>query len=143
MLEKGAKIEGDLIEFKTDFSISDLHQPIWIPGHVPSSKNSRTSGRHNSTTAAYIQECKKYYTDNAALFRMKIEYLGLTPPYDVYFRFIRNSANRRWDYTNIAQIVLDLMQEENWIEDDEWRVIKPHFFDTVVDKENPGVLIFI
>lgn len=143
MMDKGAKIEGTIPGLKTDFSLNQLHQPIWIPGHVPSSKNSRTNGQHNPPTERYIQATKGHYTDNAPLFRRKVEYLGLTPPFDVYFRFVRNSEKKMWDFINIAQIVCDRMNYYNWIDEDDYKTIRPHFLSPVFDKENPGVLIFI
>ena len=63
-------------------------------------------------------------------------------PYKIGFYFIRDTK-RKFDYVNAAQLPLDLMQENDWIEDDNMENVIPIFLGYEVDKENPGVRIEI
>ena len=67
---------------------------------------------------------------------------GKEKPYKIGFYFIRDSK-RSFDYVNVAQLPLDLMQENEWIENDNMENIIPVFLGYEVDKENAGVRIEI
>lgn len=115
---------------------------IWIPGNVPSSKNSKVwTGKylvHSATCTRYIEEVKWIYVKEKDKFLKMIE--GKEPPYTVSFKFLRGSR-RKFDYINAAQIVQDLMVKFGWIEDDNCKFLIPHFDVYEYNKEEPGVFI--
>ena len=132
---------------------------IFLPGNVPSSKNSRQS---------MTIDTKPYYNKNGKLktyrnvnipSKLTLAYKQMIMPYmlearpkwlamkqglegvlKVEFTFIRESR-RTFDYINAAQIIQDMMQEMSWIENDNCNFLKPYFGDFKYDKENPGVEI--
>lgn len=117
---------------------------FYIPGHVPSSKNTRINfGR----TSLPSKACQKYYKESnhhwnaqAESFR---EHLALRkPPYRIEFRFIRKTKHL-FDYINPAQTVQDLMVKHGWIEDDNVSLLIPVFNSYTVDKDRAGVEILI
>tara|TARA_Y100001963_G_C6534612_1_gene332700 strand:+ start:153 stop:536 length:384 start_codon:yes stop_codon:yes gene_type:complete len=115
---------------------------IFIPGNVPSSKNSkRWTGKmliNSKTVMNYIKATKCQYEENRSKF---IEMTaGLEYPVVVSFKFIRGSRHK-FDYINPAQTVQDLMVKNEWIEDDNANFIIPRFEEFTYDKENPGVEI--
>jgi hypothetical protein len=62
-------------------------------------------------------------------------------PYFIKLTFVRDSK-RLFDLINMAQVIFDLMQEYEWIEDDNYKNIVPVFSpDVTIDKENAGVYI--
>ena len=117
---------------------------IFIPGNVPSSKNSkRWTGKmliNSKTVMKYIKETKGYYLQYKKDFQQLTE--NKEYPVTVSFQFIRGSKHR-FDYINPAQTVQDLMVKNNRIEDDNCEYIIPHFEPYKYDKENPGVYITI
>lgn len=115
---------------------------IFIKGNVPSSKNSK---RWTGITLINSETVMKYkensYIDwwkNAKKFQKMIK--GKEKPYKIGFYFIRNSR-RKFDYVNVAQLPLDLMQEYKWIENDNMENVIPIFLGYEVDKKNPGIII--
>lgn len=140
---------------------------IFIPGEVPSSKNSKEIGYiflkkgspgkifverngnfmpvrlnllHSKTTTRYIKEHSIDYIARKVDFQRIAK--NYTSPYRLCFKFIRGSR-RKFDYINAAQIVQDLMVQYGWITDDNCDEVKPYFLDYEYDKNNPGVLISI
>ena len=124
---------------------------IFIPGNVPSSKNSKQwTGKmliHSKATRNYIRDTKQHYINNTQNFYEQVVEQGLneksllpTFPIHIDFYFIR-SSRRKFDFINPAQTVQDLMVKYGWIEDDNCDIIMPHFSGYHVDKKNPGVLI--
>lgn len=140
---------------------------IFIPGEVPSSKNSKEIGfiflkrgtpgkifverngqmmpvrlnlNSSNATKRYVKE---HFIDYIA---KKVEFQRLaknyTAPYRLCFKFIRGSR-RKFDYINAAQIVQDMMVEHGWITDDNCDEVRPYFLEYEYDKNNPGVLISI
>ena len=117
---------------------------IFIPGNVPSSKNSkRWTGKmliNSKTVMNYIKKSAGYYL------RYKQDFKNQTKnneyPVTVSFKFIRGSRHK-FDYINPAQTVQDLMVKNGWIEDDNTEFIIPYFEPYEYDKENPGVYIRI
>lgn len=117
---------------------------IFIPGNVPSSKNSKVwTGKY----LVWSKTANKYRKDTAC------KWIGLAPvfkecthdkqyPLVVSFQFIRGSKHK-FDYVNPLQTVLDLMVEHRWIEDDNADIILPIFEKYKYDKNNPGVIIKI
>lgn len=144
-----------------------LAKAIFIPGEVPSSKNSKEIGfiflkrgtpgkifvnrngqfmpvrlnlNHSKATKRYIKEHEIDYIANKVMFKRLIK--NLNPPYRIVFKFIRKTK-RKFDYINAAQIVQDMMVDAGWIEDDDCYNCRPYFIDMEIDKTNPGVYISV
>lgn len=128
---------------------------IWIPGNVPSLKNSKIiagigarcpkckKAKHNTllpskTCKNYIKASKPDWLKNKALFLSLIAYTE--PPYRVQFTFVRKTRHR-FDYSNALEICQDLMTEYGWIEDDNSDILLPSFGVYSYNKDNPGVEI--
>lgn len=121
-------------------------QEFFIPGNVPSSKNSKqfvikTKRLIDSkTTRSYKENYNLYYIKYKNDF---VSYLkDKQSPYRISFKFIRDSR-RKFDYHNAIQVVADLMVKYGWIEDDNADIILPEFEPYEFDKQNPGVIIKI
>ena len=139
---------------------------IFIPGNVPSSKNSKVKtarGVFNSKTVtkylrglgvkSYSMRFKSWdgYKIRPNVFEAIVaplrEYLKTqTPPHPIGFHFVRDSR-RRFDFTNAVQILADLMVCHQVIQDDDmdnflpyYRVINGQAYS--IDKHKPGVWIF-
>jgi outer membrane receptor for ferric coprogen and ferric-rhodotorulic acid len=116
----------------------------FIPGNVPSSKNSRRwTGKFfiaSKTTMKYRTETQKLFATLADSFKQ--EYSKYQLPVYVHFKFIRGS-HHKFDYINPAQTVQDDMVKHGWIEDDNCDFIIPCFEQYTYDKNNPGVIIEI
>ena len=117
---------------------------IFIPGNVPSSKNSkRWTGKYlinSKTVMNYIKNTKDVWLENKDCFLSMIENKEM--PYTISFKFIRNSR-RKFDYINPAQTVQDLMVKYDYIEDDNCDCMVPCFEQYEYNKEQPGVIIKI
>ena len=117
---------------------------IFIPGNVPSSKNSKQwTGKflvNSKAVQRYIKESKPFWLENKNKFKEMSN--GLRLPLVVSFCFIRGSR-RKFDYINPAQTVNDLMVKYNWIQDDDCCNILPVFEPYKYDKNKPGVTIKI
>jgi hypothetical protein len=115
---------------------------IFIPGNVPSSKNSKQwTGRfliHSKTVQNYITKTKNDWLKNKNKFLDLIK--NKQKPYKIKFTFIRNSK-RKFDYINPLQTVQDLMVKYSWLEDDNTDYILPIFGEYKFDKLNSGVII--
>jgi len=116
----------------------------WIPGNVPSSKNSRRwTGKFfiaSKTVMKYRKETEKLFKDNAIEFVREFSKYEL--PVYIHFTFIRGSRHK-FDYLNPAQTVQDDMTKHGWIVDDNCEYIIPCFDKYSYDKEKPGVIIEI
>lgn len=129
---------------------------IYIPGNVPSSKNNRGLMRVSKVvkqspmmvtgtlipspqTQAYKKDTKQYWEKLAPVFRHMI---GIrTPPYTISFFFIHKTQHAS-DYINRAQTVQDIMTDNSWIGDDNFREVIPDFSEgCAYDKNFPGVII--
>lgn len=120
------------------------YKSIFIKGNVPSSKNSkRWTGKmliNSKTVMRYKKNTCDEWWSNCLKFKEMIQ--DKSKPYKIGFYFIRDSK-RKFDYINAAQLPLDLMQEFDWIEDDNMENVIPVFLGYEVDKENPGIRIEI
>jgi hypothetical protein len=116
----------------------------WIPGNVPSSKNSRQwTGKYfivSKTVTKYRNATKGDYIRIAPQFKHEIA--KYTFPLTITFKFIRGSRHK-FDYLNPAQTVQDDMVKHEWIDDDNCEFIIPRFEQFEYDKDNPGVWIEI
>lgn len=135
---------------------------IFIPGNVPSSKNSKVktaTGLFNSKTVSkYLQSLgvKSYSSKNGVqeyktrpnLFRQAVELACIKTDYPIILgmHFVRDSR-RRFDFNNVSQVVCDLMVAHGFIEDDDcdhlyavplWMTIGGFYH---VDKKAPGVFL--
>lgn len=134
---------------------------IFIPGNVPSLKNSKIMTKrgifHSKTVSKYLQKIgvKKYsskgyenYKTRPNLFLHAIGDLkkaikGQKPPAVIGFFFIRGTRHR-FDFVNVCQIICDLLVAHGVIEDDDVSHLVPIPIQInglwyKYDKENPGV----
>lgn len=122
----------------------NYNMKVFIPGNVPSSKNSKQwTGKFlvsSKTCQKYIKQSKQDYIKHAEEFRKL--YDSLPKPVNIIFQFIR-SSKRQFDYINPAQTVQDLMVQYHWIDDDNADCIVPVFLPYAYNKENPGVYIIL
>jgi hypothetical protein len=119
---------------------------IYIPGDVPSSKNSKVwTGKHlvhSKAAGKYIAQTKSIYSNRRILKSFVAAIANTQPPYKMSFTFIRGSR-RKFDYVNMAQLPLDLMVKHEWIVDDNADYVIPIFKEYLYNKEHPGVIISI
>ena len=117
---------------------------IFIPGNVPSSKNSKQwTGKmliNSKSVRKYIKNTKEYYENYRNNFKELIK--EYEKPYPVVFKFVRGSKHK-FDYINPAQTVQDLMVKHQWIDDDNADELLPFFILYEYNKTNPGVYITI
>ncbi len=140
---------------------------IFIPGNVPSSKNSRINTKHGSfarkTVKAYLNNLgiqsyssskktvKGYVNKPNLIENLREDFLDQTSgkqlPLEIGFHFVRDSK-RKFDFHNIVQVILDLMTASDIIIDDNMDCVIPFalkigggFYS--VDKNDPGVYIKI
>ena len=115
---------------------------IFIPGNVPSSKNSKQwTGKlliNSKATRAYIKATQEFYMKYRVDFQRMLK--GKEKPYKLCLEFIRGTRHK-FDYINPAQTVQDLMVKYNWIKDDNCKEIIPIFVEYSYNKEKPGVII--
>ena len=121
-----------------------LYNQWFIPGNVPSSKNSRRwTGKYfiaSKTVMKYRKETAKLYKKQAASFRKALS--KFNNPVYITFTFIRGTKHK-FDYVNPLQTVQDDMVKHKWIKDDNCEYIIPVFEPYIYDKTNPGVIITI
>lgn len=120
---------------------------IFIAGNTPSSKNSKQfvtlkNGKklllNSKIVRKYIDKSEMDWRFNKTEFFKMLK--GKNKPYKIELYFIRDSK-RKFDYINAAQIIFDLMQEYEYIEDDDSTNIIPIFKGFEVDKARAGVEI--
>jgi putative uncharacterized protein FNV0869 len=120
---------------------------IFIAGNTPSSKNSKQfvtlkNGKklllNSKIVRKYIDKSEMDWIFNKTEFFKMLK--GKNKPYKIELYFIRDSK-RKFDYINAAQIIFDLMQEYEYIEDDDSTNIIPIFKGFEVDKARAGVEI--
>lgn len=144
-----------------------IESGIFIPGEVPSSKNSKEIGflylKKGATSSIYYKKngvyrpvrlnlnsskaTKRYIKERDWEYVAKRKEFGELvknheAPYRICFKFFRKTK-RKFDYINAAQIVQDMMVKHGWVEDDDCKNVRPYFLEYEVDKNNPGVLISI
>jgi Holliday junction resolvase RusA-like endonuclease len=142
--KKGLRVSGNELE-TPDF----IPGKIFIPFNVPSKKNSKNfvklrNGKKKLVSSdackKYEKAAKRYYLINAPVFRELTK--DLKPPYTVFFKLVR-ATKQRFDYGNILQMVQDMMVECEWLEDDNADFLLPIPIQYEIDKENPGVFIWV
>lgn len=120
---------------------------IFIPGNVPSSKNSKQwTGKFlvwSKTAQKYVKDTKPYWEQFKLRFENEI-FIQCNNKFPIYVEFEYHRKSRhQFDYVNPTQTILDLMKKFGWIEDDNADIIIPVFKPYVYNKENPGVYITI
>ena len=115
---------------------------IFIKGNVPSSKNSKRWTGKMLINSKNVMSYKKNTADEWWKQGIKFKELikGKKKPYKIGFYFIRDTK-RQFDYVNVSQLPLDLMQEYEWLENDNMENVIPVFLGYEVDKENTGLRI--
>ena len=128
--------------------VQDFSRAFWIPGEVPSWKNShmirwklRTdkqmvakmiklkkagkSTRYIPKTIPYIGKskiAKRYEEESMRYYNDLTESFRLLTkgqqPIWVEFFFVRANLRAKWDFMNMAQGVMDMMAKACWVEDD-------------------------
>lgn len=154
LLSLGYRLEGNkAVKLSTPVSAKQPDTPIltptfphwFIPGEVMSKKNGKrpiSSGKmlHSKQWTKYAKDTMPIYESYAGEAK---EWLSkLSKPYFFDFYFVRRTKSL-WDYHNMLQGVVDMMQDSGWIggDDIDHIVASPAGFH--VDKHNPGVLIML
>jgi hypothetical protein len=93
---------------------------IFIPGNVPSSKNSRMRTRSGIFIKSPL--CFKYEKATKVIWEEKAEEVrqltdNAEKPILIGLHFVRDSK-RKCDFHNLVQFIADLMVKYKWIEDD-------------------------
>lgn len=139
---------------------------IFIPGNIPSLKNSRICTKRGSfpskTVTKFLREigvakysCSKSTFENyktrpnlfeMAVAPMKEVLTGRESPHVVGLFFIRKSK-RKFDWINSAQLVCDLLTAHGVIQDDNMDYLIPMPIQVAgswytVDTERPGCIIY-
>lgn len=119
----------------------------FIPGNVPSSKNSKVwTGKFlvwSKTARKYVKDTEFYWKKYSNEFEKQYYFITEEEtPLKVSFKFIRGSKHK-FDYPNPLQTVLDLMVTYRWIPDDNADIILPVFEQYEYSKKFPGVVITI
>ena len=137
---------------------------IFIPGNVPSSKNSKVATSkgvfHSKTVAKYLRSIgvKSYnlryrtvaeYRQRANLFRQSVGsyFDGIQYPVVLGFHFVRDTR-RQFDFHNACQVIADLLVAHGYLQDDsmDYLIPVPHMVNGrwySLDRINPGVFLEI
>lgn len=120
---------------------------IFIPGDVPSSKNSKRIVRGGLINSKAVMKYKKERRNYYLLYKNQFRQLCKNgKPIKVNMLFARKTL-AKYDHHNMIQLVADLMVEYGWIEDDniDNLLIYPPFEEpySIHDKTNPGVYITV
>lgn len=124
---------------------------VHIPGLVPSKKNRHKVLLNKRTGKRFVRSDEEYQAwENEQLFRLKAnkDVRRLKKPVEkcsVNLVFL-GWDNRRWDLTNKAESIMDLLVSAEVIADDNWKVVNPLILEVVPkDKHSlePGALVHI
>lgn len=123
---------------------------FFIPGAVPSSKNSRILTKSglfiaSKATQQYRRRSAAYWKKYKEEFKKLLK--GDNKPYIIGMHFVR-ATRHRWDFINPAQTIQDEMSKAGWIEDDNVGEILPVPLSIngkywSMDKSKPGVYIAV
>jgi Holliday junction resolvase RusA-like endonuclease len=123
------------------------HLIFFVPGNVPSSKNSKVwTGRFlvwSKAANKYRKETSRYWKEFAEQIKKNKALLDKSgKPLHIEFLFVRGTRHK-FDYVNPLQTVLDLMVENGCLDDDNADEVFPTFQQYKYDPKNPGVYITI
>ncbi len=121
---------------------------IFIPGSVPSSKNSKIITRNrrliwSKAASLYRKNSREEFLKNKEYFLSMLN--GKEKPYIICFHFVRVTKHK-YDFVNVVQTLQDLMVDYGYIEDDNVDIMLP--FPLLInnkyssyDRDKPGVYI--
>jgi Holliday junction resolvase RusA-like endonuclease len=116
---------------------------IFIPGNVPSSKNSRVwTGKFMVSSKAvntWRKNTERYWEQYTSYWDLNDKRIY---PIRLSMHFIRGNRHK-FDYNNMSNTVLDEMVKYGWIPDDNADIVIPVFEPYTYDKKNPGVWLEI
>jgi len=115
---------------------------IFIPGNVPSSKNSKVWTGKFLVSSKATQQWRKNTKDYWQLYKKTFLSQLKEAPHKIGFKFYRKSQHK-FDYVNPLQTVQDEMVKYGWLEDDHADILIPVLLPYEYNKENPGVEIII
>lgn len=124
--------------------MGDVSTEIFIPGNVPSLKNSKQwTGKYLVPSKTVSRYLKEHIIDYEKLIYWFYEqFKNKHKPYKISFKFIRGTKHK-FDYVNAAQLPLDIMVDLRILDDDNADEVIPVFEPYEYSKENPGVIIKI
>jgi hypothetical protein len=147
-----------VLEFLNDMNW-DLEGVIYIPGNVPSLKNSKqivsipvkgSPGKRRPMliSSGIVRDYEKghvyIYNTMRGIFSRELLRYGCVPgerPVVIEFAFIRDSR-REFDFINGCQLVQDMMVKSGWLKDDSMKYLCPMFNPEVrVSKPHAGILL--
>lgn len=120
----------------------ELSDGYFIPGNVPSLKNSKQWTGRRLIKSKTCVEYEKLYSNFYSTAKLKNMFQNIEKPIKLGMYFIRKSKHK-FDYINVAQEPLDLLVKSGIIVDDNADEIIPIFLGYHNDKENPGMIIKI
>ena len=120
----------------------ELPNGYFIPGNVPSLKNSKQWTGRRLIKSKTCVEYEKLYSNFYSTIELKNMFQNIEKPIKLGMYFIRKSKHK-FDYINVAQEPLDLLVKNGIIADDNADEIIPIFLGYHNDKENPGMIIKI
>ena len=116
----------------------------FIPGNVPSSKNSRQwTGKYfiaSKSTQKYRKDTEQFWKLYKDEFVEHLE--SLSKPYLIFFEFVRGTKHK-FDYINPLQTIQDEMVNHGWLSDDNADEIIPGIVPYSYSKDQPGVRIHL
>lgn len=106
--------------------------------HEPAQRLTRPILNSSKRVQEYREQITPNFLQVTPLWRAMAQ--GMSYPYYIGYYFIRD-AHRSWDYINGAQIIMDLMTEFKWWDDDNILFAMPDFLGYHIAKTNPGCII--
>jgi len=128
-----------------------VENAVFIPGDVISSKNSKVNIRIKNSkfnpsimspaATRYLKVSKNDWENMAMVFRHKVRLLQDSFPLFLQFIFVRQEK-RLFDYHNMVQFPVDIMQKFGWINDDDIsQIIIIPYHTVFLNREKPGMYI--
>lgn len=94
----------------------------------------------SALTVKYEKDSKNSYKKAKKVFTNMIR--GVRPPYIIGYYFIRNSK-RKFDYSNLPEVIQDQFTEHKIWEDDDMLTTLPVPLGYTVNKDNAGVILVL
>ena len=150
-------IKPCFIPGKIDYQVVYASGPYFIPGQVISSKRGKEISdfyqkdgstkrglRMSDEALAYKAATKLFYAFHAYDFRKAADPMFQEFGHLEIGLFFLRTNNAMYDYQNMAQLPLDLMQEHHWIAGDDTKIMTPHYLgEKIVGAGNEGVHIYL